>query len=45
MRKSEKSAYFRHIFVNNFFVWNFLQVYDGFKASNSAFYDTHIAVF
>ncbi len=23
MSKSEKSAYFRHVFYNNFFVWNF----------------------
>ncbi len=33
MIKSEKSAYFRHVFANNFF--------DAFL-QNSAFFDTHI---
>ncbi len=43
MSKSEKIAYFRHIFANNFF-GAFFQKFltDSKSAWNSAFFDTHI---
>jgi hypothetical protein len=37
MSKSEKSAYFRYVFVNNFF---HTEIFSTFL--NSAFFDTHI---
>ncbi len=46
MSKSEKSAYFRHIFANNFFVIFFKTFSkDSESAWNSAFFDTHIKFF
>ncbi len=39
MSESEKSAYIRHNFVNNIFIWNFFNFFTGSKsASNSAFW-------
>jgi hypothetical protein len=45
MSKREKRAYFRHVFVNNFFRMNFFLNFstDSELASNSAFFDTHTA--
>jgi hypothetical protein len=42
--KSEKSAYFRHIFANNFFWVHFFKPFstDSKSALNSAFFDTQI---
>jgi hypothetical protein len=44
MSKSEKSAYFRHVFANNFFLVHFFKPFstDSKSAWNSAFFDTHI---
>ncbi len=44
MSKNEKSAYFRHVFANNFFLVNFFTTFstDSKKAWNSAFFHTHI---
>ncbi len=41
--KSEKSAYFRHVFANNFFWVHFFKTFstDSKSAWNSAFFDTH----
>ena len=33
MRKSEKSAYFRHVFANNFFGAFFQNFFNGFEIS------------
>ncbi len=33
MSKSEKSAYFCHIFANNFFMGGFLKLFNGFEIS------------
>ncbi len=43
MSKSEKSAFFRHVFANNFFV-HFLKTFlmDSKSAWNSAFFDTFL---
>ncbi len=42
MSKSEKSAYFRHVFANNFFLCVFFKTFstDLKSAWNSAFFDT-----
>ncbi len=42
MSKSEKSAFFRHVFANNFFWVNFFKTFstDSKSAWNSAFFDT-----
>ncbi len=42
MRKSEKSAFFRHVFANNFFLVHFFKTFstDSKSAWNSAFFDT-----
>ncbi len=47
MSKSEKSAYFRHFFANNFFWVHFCKTFstDSKSAWNSAFFDTHIEFF
>ncbi len=44
MSKSEKSAYFLHVFANNFFLLHFFKTLstDSKSAWNSAFFDTHI---
>jgi hypothetical protein len=44
MSKSEKSAHFRHVFVNNFYRMNFFLNFstNSKLASNSAFFYTHI---
>ncbi len=44
MSKSEKSAYFRHVFANNFFLVHLSKPFstDSKSAWNSAFFDTHI---
>ncbi len=43
MSKSEKSAYFRHVFANNFFGAFFQTFFNNSKSAwNSAFFDTHI---
>ena len=44
MSKSEKSAYFCHVFANNFFWCIFSKTFltDSKSAWNSAFFDTHI---
>ncbi len=44
MSNSEKSAYFRHVFANNFFWMHFFKTFttDSKSARNSAFFDTHI---
>ncbi len=44
MSKSEKSAYFRYVFANNFFFVHFFKPFstDSKLAWNSAFFDTHI---
>ncbi len=44
MSKSEKSAYFRHVFANNFFWVHFFKTFsmDSKSAWDSAFFDTHI---
>ncbi len=39
MSKSEKSAYFRHVFADNYFCVHLKKT---FSAWNSAFFDTHI---
>ncbi len=43
MSESEKSAYFRHVFANNFFWVHFFKTFstDSKSAWNSAFFDTH----
>jgi hypothetical protein len=44
--KSEKSAYFRHVFANNFFCAFFKPFSTDLKsACNSAFFDTHNWIF
>jgi hypothetical protein len=42
MSKSEKSAFFRHVFANNFFVVHLFKVFstDSKSAWNSAFFDS-----
>ncbi len=47
MSKSEKSAYFRHVFANNFFRYIFLTNFsaDLKTAWNSAFFDTFLYFF
>ncbi len=47
MSKSEKSAYFRHVFANNFFWVHFFQTFstESKSAWNSAFFDTYIEFF
>ncbi len=47
MGKSEKSAYFRHVFANNFFWVHFFKNFSSNSKSawNSAFFDTHIDFF
>ncbi len=47
MSKSEKSAFFRHIFANNFFLVNFFKTFsmDSKLAWNSAFFDTFFDFF
>ncbi len=40
MSKSEKSAYFRHFFADNFFWFIFSKLFQ--RIRNSAFFDTHI---
>ncbi len=47
MSKSEKSAYFRHVFANNFFCVHFFNTFstDSKSAWNSAFFDTHLGFF
>ncbi len=42
MSKSEKIAFFRHVFANNFFLVNFFKTFstDSKSAWNSAFFDT-----
>jgi hypothetical protein len=42
MSKSEKSAFFRHVFANNFFLVHFFKTFstDLKSAWNSAFFDT-----
>jgi hypothetical protein len=44
MSKSERSANFRHVFANNFFLVQFFKPFltDSKSAWNSAFFDTHI---
>jgi hypothetical protein len=44
VKESEKSAYFRHVFADNFFWVNFVKIFstDSKSAWNSAFFDTHI---
>jgi hypothetical protein len=41
MSKSEKSAFFRHVFANNFFLVHFFKTFstDSKLALNSAFFD------
>ncbi len=43
MSKSEKSAFFRHVFANNFFLVHFFKTFptDLKSALNSAFFDTY----
>ena len=47
MSKSGKSAYFRHVFANNFFWVHFFNTFstDSKSAWNSAFFDTHTEFF
>jgi hypothetical protein len=46
MSKSGKSAYFRHIFANNFFSVNFGKLFNGFEISEKfCVFDTHIDTF
>jgi hypothetical protein len=47
MSKSEKSAYFRHVFANNFFLVRFFKTFstDSKSAWNSAFFDTFLDFF
>ncbi len=40
MSKSEKNAYFRHVFANNFFMVHFFKTFS--TELKSAFFDTHI---
>jgi hypothetical protein len=42
MSKNEKSAFFRHVFANNFFLVNFFKTFSTDSKSdwNSAFFDT-----
>ncbi len=47
MSKSEKSAFFRHVFANNFYLVNFFKTFstDSKSAWNSAFFDTFFDFF
>ena len=47
MSKSEKSAFFRHVFANNFFMVHFFKTFstDSKSAWNSAFFDTFFDFF
>ncbi len=47
MSKSEKSAFFRHVFANNFFLVHFFKTFstDSKSAWNSAFFDTFFDFF